>query len=90
MFSIRQHPTLVALQAVALGLYSMFSSSFCLRRVDSQACFRGKAVSSNGSVSGDVDVRRLSGIMLFALHGVVTNRGWGVGAAVLLDTPGRS
>jgi len=25
-----------------------------------------------------------------AMHGVVTNRGWGVGAAVLLDTPGRS
>jgi hypothetical protein len=32
----------------------------------------------------------LIGIKLLALHGVVTHRGWGVGAAVLLDTPGRS
>jgi len=68
----------------------MFSSSLCSHRVDSQAGFRAKAVSSNASVSGDVDVRRLSGVMLLAMHGVVTNRGWGVGAAVLLDTPGRS
>jgi hypothetical protein len=54
----------LALQAVALGLYSIFFSSLCSHRVDSQAGFRGKTVSSNGSVSGDVDVRRLSGIML--------------------------
>jgi hypothetical protein len=47
----------IALQAVALGLYSMFFSSLCSRRVDSQAGFRTKAVPSNGSVSGDVDVR---------------------------------
>jgi hypothetical protein len=56
-FSICQHPTVLALQAVALGLYPIFSSSLCSRRVDSQAGFRAKAVSSNTSVSGDVDVR---------------------------------
>ncbi|MFO0086025.1 MAG: hypothetical protein ACK52L_09105 [Pirellula sp.] len=81
---------LVTLQAVALGLYSMFFSSLCLRRVDLQAGFRGKAVPSNDRVSGDVDSGGLIGIKLFAMHGVVTNRGWGVGAARGLGTPGRS
>jgi hypothetical protein len=50
-------PPSIALQAVALGLCSKFFSSLCSHRFDLQAGFRGKAVSSNGSVSGDVDVR---------------------------------
>ena len=64
MQTVMQGLSDLALQAVALGLYSIFFSSLCSHRVDSQAGFRGKTVSSNGSVSGDVDVRRLSGIML--------------------------
>jgi hypothetical protein len=51
------YPTLGPLQAVALRWNMLFCSSICTRRVDSQAGFRGKAVSSNNNVSGDVDVR---------------------------------